>query len=110
MIREYTSRLLFILTLFFFSTVQTGITRFAAHWAGLNDEVILFLSEKAEETEKTESEKDCKESKEVVDDMLLNVIPRLDLNHLLQTAGLIELENALAQSYTGHPTSPPPEC
>jgi hypothetical protein len=110
MLKAITSRLLFVLTLFFFSTVQTGITRYAAQWAGVNDEMVCLLPEKAEEPEKSETEKDGKEAKEAVDDMLVYLMAEFSMPLLLSKDHIISLENSLADSYTGHPTSPPPEC
>lgn len=110
MLKAITSRLLFVLTLFFFSAVQTGIMRYAAQWAGVDDDMICLLSEKTEETEKNESEKDGKEAKEAVDDMLVCILPDLSMPSQLSKDHMLTLENSLADSYTGHPTSPPPEC
>jgi hypothetical protein len=110
MLKTITSRLLFVLALFFFSAIQTGITRYAAQWAGADDELVYLLSEKAEETEKNENEKSGKEAKEAVDDMLMCIFSEMQLPSQILKDTIITLENSLADSYTGHPTSPPPEC
>ncbi|MCA6363105.1 MAG: hypothetical protein IM638_08700 [Bacteroidetes bacterium] len=110
MFQSITSRLLFVLALFFFSAIQTGLTRYAAQWAGVDDELVCLISEKAEESEKNEAGKDGKETKEAVDDMLVCLVADLSVPSLLSKDHIISLENSLADSYTGHPTSPPPEC
>lgn len=108
MFLQATSRLFIFLTLLFFVGVQTGIMRYAAEMSGCDTDVICIFSLDTEESEK--SEKDGKETKEAVDDMMPGITQLLTITSIPSNKYTGYLFHKQIISFTGDPTSPPPEC
>lgn len=108
MILQTTSRFFIFLTLLFFVGVHTGVMRYVAEMSGCDTEVICIFSVDAEESEK--SEKDGKETKEAIDDMMPGITQLLTITSAPSNKYIGYLLHKRFTSFTGDPTSPPPEC
>jgi hypothetical protein len=105
---ENTSRIFIFLTLFFFIGVQTGLMRYVAQISGCKSELVCVFSLDAEESEKTE--KDGKETKEAIDDMMPGITQLLSITPIPFCNCSGHLFHKQLNSFTGNPASPPPEC